>query len=87
MGKATHYVIVVAPETEHNLILSLTDPLATVLPEHIQVHKTDTPDLPTGVVDGLKSDTAYLMRTWPYDDFGAGIPTPLITFRTLKPID
>ena len=87
MGKIIHYVIVVAPETEHNLISSLTDPLATVLPEHIHVHKTDTPDVKMGVVDGLKPDTAYLIRIWPYDNFGPGIPTQIATFRTEKLID
>jgi hypothetical protein len=87
MSKPTYYVIAVAPETEHNLITNLIDPLATVLPEHIQVQKIDTLELPKGIVDGLKSDTTYLARVWPYDEFGVGLPTPIKTFRTLKRTD
>ena len=87
MGQITHYIIVVAPETEHNLLANLTDPLATVLPEYIHVYKTDTPDVKMGVVDGLQPDTAYITRIWPYDDFGPGRPTQIATFRTEKPVD
>ncbi len=63
MGRINFHVIVVAPETERNLLENLTDPLATQLPEHIQVYKTDTPDLPITAVDGLQSNTVYLMRS------------------------
>jgi hypothetical protein len=87
MSNPTHYVIVVAPEAEHDVIANLIDPLATVLPEHIQVQKIDTLELPEGLVDGLKSDTTYLVRVWPYDEFGVGLPTPIKTFRTSKRID
>lgn len=83
MGRISYHVIVVAPEAELNLIENLTDPLATELPEHIQVYKTDTPDLPMGVVDGLQSNTEYLVRSWPYDDFGPGIPTRIGRVRPL----
>jgi hypothetical protein len=87
MSKPTHYVIVVAPEAEHNVIANLIDPLATVLPEHIQVQKIDTLELPNGIVDELKPDTTYLVRVWPYDEFGVGLPTAIKTFRTSKRID
>ena len=87
MSKPTHYVIVIAPEAEHNLIANLIDPLATVLPEHIQVQKIDTLELPEGLVDRLKSDSTYLARVWPYDEFGVGLPTPIKIFRTLKQTD
>lgn len=87
MSKPTHYVIVVAPEAEYNLIANLIDPLATVLPEHIQVQRIDTLELPNGIVDGLQSDTAYLVRVWPYDEFGVGLPTRIKIFRTLKRTD
>ena len=87
MSNPTHYVIVVAPEAEHDVIANLIDPLATVLPEHIQVQKIDTLELPEGLVDRLKSDSTYLARVWPYDEFGVGLPTPIKTFRTLKQTD
>jgi hypothetical protein len=87
MSNPTHYVIVVAPEAEHDVIANLIDPLATVLPEHIQVQKIDTLELPEGLVDRLKSDSTYLARVWPYDEFGVGLPTPIKIFRTLKQTD
>ena len=87
MSTPTHYVIVVAPEAEHDVIANLIDPLATVLPEHIQVQKIDTLELPEGLVDRLKSDSTYLARVWPYDEFGVGLPTPIKTFRTSKRFD
>jgi len=87
MSNPTHYVIVVAPEAEHDVIANLIDPLATILPEHIQVQKIDTLELPEGLVDRLKSDSTYLARVWPYDEFGVGLPTPIKIFRTLKQTD
>jgi len=77
----THYAIVVVPEANRDLLLSLTDPLNTPLPEYACIHQTEGPDDTLYLVENLDPDTRYCVRIWPYDSFGVGIPTQIRSFQ------
>ena len=85
VGRAIHYAVVVVPEAYRDLLLGLSDPLNTSLPEYAYVYKVDNLEEGSPKIENLDPDITYCVRIWAYDSFGVGIPTQINSFQPISP--